>query len=398
MTVYWSAEEAAKRLGVSRQTLYAYVSRGLLQAHVAADPRQSRYRAEEVERLAAERGRGRGRRPKEVAKATLDWGTPVLESAITLIHRGRLYYRGRDAVELAGKATLEEVAALFWDCPADAAFPPEPPAVLPGYQALLAHCGALPPAEALPALLSAGATDEATAGWRPVTPAFFAACGALVRLLFAAALRARPSAAPLHAQLATAWGLDEKGADLVRMALVLCADHELNASSFTARCVASTGASLRAAVIAGLCALSGNRHGAMTTRVERFLDALTVDAPLDPQIERLLAAGMEVPGLGHPLYPDGDIRAKALLERMPGNGAMAPLRLAAEMTGRAPQIDAALVALRRHLGLAEGAAFTLFALGRSVGWIAQALEQRRAESLIRPRAIYTGPQPEDGAV
>ncbi|MBK1838236.1 citrate synthase family protein [Azospirillum sp. YIM B02556] len=395
MAVYLSAEEAAKRLGVSRQTLYAYVSRGLLQAHAAADPRQSRYLSDEVERLRAERKRGR--RPKEVAKSTLDWGVPVLESAITLIRRGRLYYRGQDAVRLAATATLEETAALLWGCAVETAFPPGPPACLPGYEALLPHCAEAPPTEALPILLLAAAADEATASWRPVDGRFFESCGGLLRLLFAAALRTRPSAAPLHRQLATAWRLDEAGADLVRMALVLCADHELNASSFTARCIASTGASLRAAVVGGLCALSGTRHGATTMRNEHFWAGLAPEETMATQLERRLAAGERIPGFGHPLYPDGDVRAKALLARvLPEFPVAADLLSAAEgLTGQAPTIDIALVALRRHLGLPEGAAFMLFALGRTVGWIAQAMEQRGTEHLIRPRAIYTGVQPDE---
>jgi citrate synthase len=109
MADYISAAEAANRLGVSRQTLYAYVSRGLLRAHETNDPRQRRYASEAVARLANERRRGR--RPKEVAKATLDWGLPVLESAITMIQDGHLYYRGVDAVTLAKDATVEDVAA-----------------------------------------------------------------------------------------------------------------------------------------------------------------------------------------------------------------------------------------------------------------------------------------------
>ena len=82
-------------------------------------------RSEAVARLAEQRRRGR--RPKEVAKATLDWGLPVLESAITLIQDGRLYYRGVDAVTLAKDATVEDVAASLWQLPAATAFGPTPP-------------------------------------------------------------------------------------------------------------------------------------------------------------------------------------------------------------------------------------------------------------------------------
>ncbi|WP_244937354.1 citrate synthase, partial [Methylobacterium crusticola] len=129
MTTYLTAAEAAARLGVTRQTLYAYVSRGLIAAHPAGDPRARRYAAEAVEALAG--ARRRGRRPREVAKATLDWGLPVLESSLTLIRDGRLSYRGVDALDLAAGAQAEDVAALLWDCPREAAFGPQAPPLLP---------------------------------------------------------------------------------------------------------------------------------------------------------------------------------------------------------------------------------------------------------------------------
>jgi citrate synthase len=178
---------------------------------------------------------------------------------------------------------------------------------------------------------------------------------------------------------------------------VLCADHELNASGFTARCVASTGASLRAAVIGGLAALSGGRHGGMTGRIETLWRSLDRSAVLG-QLRRRLSADGELPGFGHPLYPEGDVRASAILERILPRFPRARALVSAvdELTGLAPNIDFALVALRRLLELPEGAAFGLFALGRSVGWIAHAIEQRETGQLIRPRAVYVGPIPDGG--
>src|SRR6516162_5421220 len=103
------AEEAASRLRISRPTLYAYVSRGLVSAHPdPADPRRSLYSSEEIARLA--RDKARGRKPERIASATLDWGLPALSSRITLIKDGRLYYRGLDAARLASRASLEETA------------------------------------------------------------------------------------------------------------------------------------------------------------------------------------------------------------------------------------------------------------------------------------------------
>jgi citrate synthase len=389
MADYLSAQEAAKRLGVSRQTLYAYVSRGLLRAHETDDPRRHRYAMEAVTRLADDRRRGR--RPKEVAKATLDWGMPVLESAITLIQSGRLYYRGVDALALARDATIEDVAALLWRVPASEAFGPETPVVPPILCALTDARADMSREEALLPLFSAATTDDATASWQTDRRRLAEGSGALVRVLLSCMAGAPTGSAPSHRRLAAAWGLDEAGAELVRMALVLCADHELNASTFTARCVASTGASLRAAIIGGLAALGGGLHGGLTARVESFWRGLEPGGLLG-QLRRRLAAGEEVPGFGHPLYPDGDPRATALLERI------LPLDLDArslveaveELTGQRPNIDFALVALRRFLLLPEGGAFGLFALGRSVGWIAHAIEQRETGVLIRPRAVYSG--------
>jgi citrate synthase len=390
---YLSAAEAANHLGVSRQTLYAYVSRGLLRAHETSDPRQRRYSSEAVARLAE--ARRRGRRPKEVAKATLDWGLPVLESAITLIQDGRLFYRGVDAVTLAKQATVEDVAALLWQLPAATAFAPTPPVVPKIIQALAQQFEGAPPDEALLPLFAAATKDDGTAFWQRDPRRIAEGCGALVRILLACVAGMSPGGgAPLHGQLAKAWRLDAKGADLIRMALVLCADHELNASSFTARCVASTGASLRAAVIGGLAALSGGRHGGMTARIETFWRSLDEDN-LAVDLRRRLAADEALAGFGHPLYPGGDARATVLLERILPHFPLARelVTAAEQLTGHAPNIDFALVTLRRFLKLPEGSAFGLFALGRSVGWIAHSLEQRQTGQLIRPRAVYTGPLP-----
>ncbi len=392
MSDYLSAAEAAARLGVSRQTLYAYVSRGLLRAHESADPRRRRYAAESVARLADERKRGR--RPKEVAKATLDWGLPVMESAITLIEGGQLFYRGVNAVELAREHAAEDVAAMLWRLQASTAFGPTAPARPDIMPSLVRYYADIPHDEALLPLFAAATNDDGTALWRHDPRRLAEGCGVLVRTLLSCVTGGTPGAAPLHRQLAKAWGLSAAGTDLVRMALVVCADHELNASSFTARCVASTGASLRSAVLGGLAALSGGRHGGMTARIETFWRSLE-DGDLLPQLRRRLAADEALPGFGHPLYPEGDVRAAILLEHIlprfsDGAALVAAVR---QLTGQEPNIDFSLVTLRRFLKLPEGSAFGLFALGRSVGWIAHAIEQRETGQLIRPRAVYTGSMP-----
>jgi len=393
MADYLDARQTADRLGVSRQTLYAYVSRGLLKALPADNPRQSRYLAAAVDELAATRRRGR--KPREIAKATLDWGMPVLESGLTLIEDGQCYYRGQNAVDLARTASLEDIAALLWQTPKARAFPSRAPMNIKAYAELAARVGTAPAAETLLPLFTVAARDEPTAAWRVDPEMLSRGSGDLVRILAASALRQAPQATPIHQQLASFWGADAASAGLIRQALVLCADHELNASSFTARCIASTGASLKAVIVGALAALSGVKHGAATTRVETLWNSLDPDNP-EKGLHDRLTAGEDIPGFGHPLYPDGDIRATALLSALPPDFREADrlIEAARDMTGAEPSIDFALVALRHGLRLPEGAAFLLFAIGRSVGWIAHALEQRGTDQLIRPRAIYTGQRPE----
>ncbi|ARP80165.1 excisionase [Bordetella genomosp. 8] len=395
MPNYLNSTEAAARLGVSRQTLYAYVSRGLLHAAPGGNHRESRYFAADVDRFASQRARGR--KPKEVAKAALNWGLPVLESSITSIDDGRLFYRGVDALELADHASLEDVAALLWQCDRQIAFGPRAapaPAVL---RPLIKHYRDQRAEEALLPLFAVASEDAPTAIWQKSAERQARGCGDLVRILAACLLGAPPDTTPIHEQCARAWGVGPAGAELIRMALVLCADHELNASSFTGRCVASTSASLRAVVIGGLAGLSGERHGATTARVEAWWDELgTRDT--ERKMRDRLSRGDDLPGFGHSLYPDGDARATYLLTRLLPRHPQWVRMLDAGTTlvGQKPSVDLALVALRRHLRLPLGAAFGLFALGRSVGWIAHGLEQREQPDLIRPRAVYVGPPVEPG--
>ena len=388
-TDWMTADEAARALGVSRSTLYAYVSRGLVRSQAAPGTPQRRYRRDEIERLAHERERAR--KPALVAQASLDWGRPVLDSALTLIEDGRLHYRGRDAVALARTASLEEVAALLWDCGADALDAAPVPRVTPSAMREIASRPVPERCLAAFAWLQAVEAAQATGVGEAMR---------LLRVMTTVVGGRAATRAPVHAQLARAWGLDARGADLLRRALVLCADHELNASGFAARCVASTNATLGACVTAGLAALSGDRHCGVTAAIERLWDATRgARAPRVATIvgERLSAGGVpgqRLAGFGHLLYPDGDPRATALLDALPARDRH-PALLAAvsERLGERPSIDYALVALCRHLGRPDGSAYGVFALGRTVGWIAHALEQQRTNTLIRPRAHYTGPRP-----
>jgi len=182
----------------------------------------------------------------------------------------------------------------------------------------------------------------------------------------------------------------------VNRALVLCADHELNASAFAARVVASTGADLYSCIQAALAALCGPRHGGAADRVEAIVQEIARPEDAERVVHERARRGGGVAGFGHPLYPEGDPRGRALVELAREAASDGPalevclaLIEAMESSGRGTAtIDVGLVALARALGLRPGAAVGLFALGRCAGWVAHVLEQYEAGYLLRPRARY----------
>lgn len=393
-----SASEAAAALGVTPATLYAYVSRGLIRSEAGADARSRRYREEDVVAL---RQRKEARRdPARLVETALNWGSPVLESGISLIAEGHLYYRGRDAAELAVGATVEQVAGLLWQGPGAPAIAwPAPPPYWPKLQAV--DLGRLSPLERLGVLVPlAGACDLAALDLRP--QGILAAAGRIVALL-TWALCGRWPEGDLAATLARTLAPDRPEArSLLSAALVLSADHELNASAFAARCTASAGATPYGAISAGLSAIGGTRHGGYQQRVEAFFDAVGSPPGAQETLARWLRGGEAIPGFGHSLYSGGDPRGRLLVELASGAcptdpavtlaGAIAQGAL--ELLQERPNIDFGLVTVARALDLPAGSSLGLFALGRSLGWLAHAMEQYADGRLIRPRARYCGPLPE----
>jgi len=389
-----SAREAARRLGVKPATLYAYVSRGLLQSAPVRGSRERRYRADDVERL---RRLHRSGQPRAAPPKPFDALSPVLDSAICLVEDGRLYYRGVDAVRLAEHASLEEVARLLWDVADDPfAAPGRHWSRGPWRRPAAASAGPIERAHAVLVRLAA-----ADVGAVDVSGGLLARTGAsVVRALAAAVTGERPDGAPIHGHLAAAWGLDRAGADLIRRCLVLVADHELNASTYVARCIASTQATPYAVVIGALAALSGPRHGGATSRAEALLGELSQAGDVAGALGERLRRGERLQAFGHPLYPDGDPRAAAILGALPTtvtparSAFIAETAAAAEhLLGRRPNVDFALAAVSVTLRLPRGAAIGMFLIGRAVGWIAHAMEQYAAGQLIRPRARYVGVMP-----
>ncbi|MBW8874165.1 MAG: citrate synthase family protein [Acidobacteria bacterium] len=398
---FLTAQDAAAELEISLATLYAYASRGMLRSEsVPGDPRARRYPREDVLRLKEKKELRKD--PEKAAPKALSWGAPVLESAITLVQDGRLYYRGRDAVALARSASVEEVAALIWtgEPSAGEIFESEPPALPPLAGAIL---GAdLTPVERCQvALPLAGAAD--LAAW-DLRPAAVAATGARI-LRFLAGIAAEVPAPPpagIANILQAGWAPGRpEAAGPIASALILSADHELNVSAFTARCVASAAASPYDVVSAGLAALKGARHGGHTERVESLFREAGSAAGARRALADRLRRGEDIPGCGHPLYPDGDPRGAALLdiaaEVAPGSPAvecaLALAEAGRELIREHPTIDLGLVALARALNLPERTPLALFALGRTIGWIGHAIEQYALGKLIRPRAAYVGEMP-----
>jgi len=399
---FLTAMQAAHALGVTRATLYAYTSRGQLRSEpVPGRTRERRYYRDDVERLKARKAARRD--PAKAAAHGLHWGEPVLESGITLIHGDTFYYRGHDAVRLAETASVEDAAALLWGASeTERGRMFDQPAILNARRLTL--IGRLSPdarTRLQAALPVAGVADVASLDLRP---AAVRATGARIVRLATSIIAGRSATGPVHDTLQSAWAPKRRAvAEVIRRAMVLCADHELNISAFAARCAASAGASPYDVVSAALATLKGYKHGGASERTLSLVRQVDSARAARTAIVDRLRQGERVPGFGHPLYPNGDPRGAVLLRLAEASGndaAWRPFRYlvkaGAELLNDEPNLDFGLAAVTRAYRLPDDAPFLLFALGRMIGWIAHAMEEYASGHLIRPRARYTGPTPEVG--
>ena len=421
-TEWISAAEAAGRLGIKQATLYSYVSRGVLTrrrapgtggaggTRGAGGGKGSLFDSGEVEELAR---RGRPRRPPGLAGL-------VIESGVTEITGDQLRFRGLDALDLARDWDFEDVCELLWRGP------PGPLEAAPGEAGTVQ--GFTGEWQAMPAAVAAGTAAQAALppGTFPlerlqvIVPALAAAdplrlqfdppaVAAAGRAIIAGLVECLPAAGPASAAgsgiPARLWPRlcpdDPPPAllDALRAALVLLADHELAASTLAARVAASVRADPYAVVATGLGAVGGALHGGASLGAETMLAAARDAAGVPRVVGDLLRRGERVPGFGHFVYRGGDPRAGLLLA-MVRRAVPASPRLAvvdavlAEMHRRAlpePNIDFALAVLASCAGMIRGAGEVIFAVARTAGWLAHALEEYTASTPLRPRAVYTGP-------
>jgi citrate synthase len=396
-----STREAAELLGVKPETVYAYVSRGQLSSRRGPGSRGSTFDAKEVESLA--------RKNRREPAATSTSGELSVRTRITLIDKDRYYYRGVDARELALAHSYEEVAEWLWTgvmrpgvrftAPSETVV-----AARRAVDALPEHSG--PTDRLRVAAISAAAADplrfdlseEAVIGTaRTLIPTLVTALppvsrahrdeGPLAHQLWARLTGQRPDEASLHA-------LDT--------ALALLVDHDLAASTLAVRVAASARAHPYAAVSAGLGVLEGPLHGAASGLAHRMLLDVLDRGSAAPVVADELRAGRRVPGLGHRLYPGDDPRAEALfalLEVIPEAGpALAAARDVVATTARHTDlhanVDLALAVLTASSGMPAEAGETVFAVARTAGWIAHALEEYEERPLrMRPSGHYVGLRP-----
>ncbi|MEV7073106.1 citrate synthase [Streptomyces sp. NPDC093990] len=398
-----STKEAAELLGVKPETVYAYVSRGQLSSRRVPGGRGSTFDAKEVEALARRNRREGGGSPGS-------GGDLSVRTRITFIDRDRYYFRGVDATELAARHSYEEIAEWLWTGRMQPGITFTAPEATVGtarraVDALPEHTG--PTDRLRVAAIAAAAADplrfdlseEAVLGSaRTLIPTLVAALppvlhdhrrddGRLAPRLWSRLSGRKP---------------DEASLRVLDTALGLLVDHDLAASTLAVRVAASARAHAYAAVSAGLGVLEGPLHGAASGLAHKLLLDVLELGDAAPVIAQELRAGRRIPGLGHRLYPGEDPRARALfalLEEIPRAepALLAARDIVATAARHAPlhaNVDLALAVFTASSGMPATAGETVFAVARTAGWIAHALEEYGERPLrMRPSGTYVGPKP-----
>ena len=389
--------EVARRLDVKPETVYAYVSRGQLRSIRSGRRRESLFDPDDVDRL-VERTR-QGRSPSGAIER--------IRTELTLLERDELYYRGHRATDLARTHSFEAVAHLLWTGDLAQPAPFEAPAELADVVA--AGIDGLPATVRLTdrirvAVAVAAAADPLRYDLSPV--GVVRRAESLLAVLVDA-LSPDPSRGPrtLAARLWPALASRPRAvrpseAALLDLLLVVLADHDLAVSTLAARVAASARAHPYAVVSAGLGAMDGPYHGTASTLAHQFLREALPD-PVGALSDRL-RGDTPIPGYGHRIYQDRDPRAELVLTVLRDHEAAAPVLATVDaithgLAGRPgafPNVDLALAAVMHAFDLRSDAGEGVFALARTVGWIAHALEEYRGPGLrFRAEGVYAGPRP-----
>lgn len=390
---YLSAEQAAKALNVSLETLYAYVSRKRVRSLPISGTRRRRYWKDDIERL----------RDKK-APALVATGPLKPESEITLITASDFFYRGRNAVELAERSSFESVAALLWGVKVEDVFGPTAPKLPPLFRQmdkLLAKESEINRATALFTLLEQAnpkAYDLSTLG--------MARTGVdILRCLAAITLRtAKVTAEPIHLFVARNRDLSPALADLVRRLLILSADHAFEPGAVAVRTVASMGVTPWRSLISGFTVTLG-RRGRMGSfeAIYRFIVEIVACSDPYAMVVRRIRDGEPLPGFDTStvaaVHPAGDPRARSIFEFcsviLAKDSAFGRVKAVAaaikEIKNLEPSWSFMCVFVGWKIGL--NPQDSLFHLGRAAGWVAHAIEQYQAGETFRQPETYKGELP-----
>jgi citrate synthase len=383
MSRFVGAAEAARQLGVRKETLYAYVSRGLVARRVAVDGRTSLYAVDDIERLAS-----RSRRRDVEPRPSLD---VQIATGVTTLDEDGVRYRGHDVARLARMCRFEQVAELLWS----GALPTRrkavwAPPVADDVAVVRAATAALGDRRDVRALIA-----SATALGEPDAGALDARASArrLLQLTPVALGERGVSSGPLAERLAACWGGPGRPdlAAAIDAALVLLADHELATSTLAVRLAASVRSPPSAAYAAGLATLLGPLHGSATTAAVGFLRECAAAGP-ETATARRLDGGGRLPGFGHKIYAGEDPRLAPLLDvvsSLPDPGHRFPLvrsviAAASSRLVQRPNVDLGLGALVFVADLPDDT--PIFAVARIAGFAAHYAEEL-AERPVRYRGI-----------
>ena len=407
---YLGRDEVLALLHIKPQTLYCYVSRGRIASVPHPDGRSSYYSRADVERVRSKSVARSGHGP--AAASVIRWGEPVITTSVTEIVPEGPRYRQHLAVDLArSRVPFENVAEYLWSGELSsepivwrsAADPPGLKSFLAAGAKLHRHTHLL---QLMVIAVSALGIAEGTrrerirGGHTPMEAArriirMMAGTFGFIgpRRTFQALMDGQSLVDGLVANIGVKLATEQRRA--LNAALVLVADHELNPATFAARVAASGSADIHSCIGAALDTHYGTLVGRACDRLEQLFRIGASAAETSERARDMMDAARMLPGFNHHLYPHGDPRAQHLIELALMTGArsvMHPIMLSLrrfedEFEAR-PAIECGLVVLGRALGLPDHAASGLYALGRTAGWVAHALEQRAAGFIIRPRAKF----------